>query len=76
MRAHSHQQQRGLGKPATKSSRSSTRGNRSPRGRGTDDAASDASAKKLRETLRQAEAKQTASWVRAQHQVGTGLLCA
>ena len=59
----------GLGKPATKSIKSSTRGIGKPRGRRTDDAIAEASAKKLRETLRQAEAKQTASWVRAQHQV-------
>eukprot|EP00903_Cladosiphon_okamuranus_P019202 g17658.t2 len=63
MRAPSQQQQRGQPRPATKSSRNSTHGRR-----GTDGAVSEANAKKLHETLREAEARQTASWVQAQHQ--------
>lgn len=63
------QQKRGSGGPALNTSRSSNRRGRQEGERAAKGIISEVSLDKLRDTLRQAEAEQTAKWVRTRHKV-------
>lgn len=75
------QRPRGVGKSDSNSSRNSSSRVRGQTGQLTSDSIAEASAKKLHDTLLQAEAEQTANWVRTQHEVRQwrgrvgGMLC-
>ncbi|CAN0348707.1 unnamed protein product, partial [Ectocarpus sp. 12 AP-2014] len=62
------QRPRGVGKSDSNSAHSSSSRVRRRTGQLTSDSIAEASAKKLHDTLIQAEAEQTANWVRTQHE--------
>ncbi|CAM9921910.1 unnamed protein product [Ectocarpus sp. 4 AP-2014] len=62
------QRPRGVGKSDSNSSRNTSSRVRGRTGQLTSDSIAEASAKKLHDTLLQAEAEQTANWVRTQHE--------